>query len=95
MGAEQFEQFQAGEVLDSAFTIAREQALYDYGHAGYTGSLAEKTEVVLRGNAATRKEADIFAEHDLRDNRHDKWGPAWAVQISEPKGFLFYGYASS
>jgi hypothetical protein len=102
MGAERFDQYQAGKQSQEAFGKAREEAFYEYGHRGYTGSLAEKYEFILRndGKPLTKKEAEAFADFDLDQNDHDKWGPAWAIAIrsddsSEIVGFLFYGYASS
>ena len=42
MGAEQFEVMSNGKDLAEAFTRAVDAAFYDYGHAGYTGSICEK-----------------------------------------------------
>ena len=102
MGAERFDVFQKAKDADSAFRAAREEALYDYGHRGYTGSLAEKSTFELRGDGKplTMKEAERFADEDLDTNEHDNWGPAWAVPFrpddsSEVIGWMFYGYASS
>lgn len=51
MGAETFEQFERrqgdDDTVEKAFGRAVERAAYDYGHAGYTGTLAEKHDVVL------------------------------------------------
>jgi hypothetical protein len=43
MGAEQFGTRSSGKTVEEAFEAAREQAFYDYGHAGYTGTIAEKS----------------------------------------------------
>lgn len=102
MGAERFDHYQKGADVKSAFAAATEEAAYEYGHRGYTGSLAEKNEFEIRneGKPLTMKESEAFADKDLEDNDHDKWGPAWAVAIrpddsQEIIGWLFYGYASS
>ena len=102
MGAERFDVFQKGSDVHSAFKAARDEALYEYGHCGYTGSLGEKTSFEMRngGQALTFKEAEAFADKDLEENDHDKWGPAWVVPFHPDDsptviGFLFYGYASS
>ena len=42
MGAEWFEEGASGKTMKSAFKAAHERALWEYGHRGYTGSLAEK-----------------------------------------------------
>lgn len=36
-----------GDSVDDAFAAAREEAFYEYGHRGYTGSLAEKDSFVV------------------------------------------------
>ena len=102
MGAERFDQFQKGTNAKKAFSAAHDEACYEYGHRGYTGSLAEKHEFELRngGKPLTMKDAEAFADRDLEENDHDKWGPAWAIKVKADDsdailGFLFYGYASS
>ena len=44
MSAQEFHNTIAGHGadVDTAFHAAREQAAYEYGHGGYTGSMAEK-----------------------------------------------------
>ncbi|KKN43911.1 hypothetical protein LCGC14_0698600 [marine sediment metagenome] len=44
MGAEQFESQCIAETAEDAFNRCVSQALYDYGHAGYTGTIAEKSD---------------------------------------------------
>lgn len=44
MGAEEFRSDSRGATRREAFTTAREQAFYDHGHAGYTGTIAEKSD---------------------------------------------------
>lgn len=102
MGAERFDNYQKGTDAQKAFSEARDHAFYEYGHRGYTGSLAEKDRFELRngGNPLTLKDAEAFADRDLEENDHDKWGPAWALKVKDDDsdaviGFLFYGYASS
>jgi len=46
MGAAEFEQHGKGATVTEAFLAAREQAAWEYGHGGYTGSLAEKGEFI-------------------------------------------------
>jgi len=46
MGATTFETTGKGKTVGEAFQNARDQALWDYGHRGYTGSLAEKDDYV-------------------------------------------------
>ena len=47
MGAETFTDYAEGKTADEAFHAAVEDAAYDYGHAGYTGTIAEKGSFVI------------------------------------------------
>jgi hypothetical protein len=47
MGAETFFTKATGTNAKGAFNAARVAALYDHGHSGYTGSLAEKHNFVM------------------------------------------------
>lgn len=98
MGANTFSQFQAGAKRAVAFKEAVEEATLDYGRRGYTGTLAEKDEFELCGSASTLAEARDMAEKMIDDGDEridDKWGPAGCIDVLEPKGFLFFGWASS
>lgn len=46
MGAEIFRTRATGSTLDDAFTAARDQARYEHGHGGYSGTIAEKDDVI-------------------------------------------------
>lgn len=96
MGAEVFFHESKGETVQEAFTSAVEEAKYDYGHSGYTGTIAEKQEFVLIDlpvGANPHKFANDLL--DVDDKRiDDKWGPAGAIQM-EPNRWLFFGWASS
>ncbi len=96
MGAQQFWSSACGKTAKEAFIAAREDALYDYGHRGYTGTIAEKTEFVIipvpEGIEPTAFMDKLMDEDDPRIN--DKWGPAGCIQ-SGPEDWLFFGWASS
>jgi hypothetical protein len=98
MGAEDFMFAVSGTDLKKLHAEAVEQALYDYGHAGYTGSIAEKPQVELRADGKvfpTVGEAEAFAHADQDEN--DKWGPAFAVAYGangKVEGYVLYGWAS-
>ena len=47
MGATTFSTIAKGKTVQDAFHQAVEQAQYDHGHAGYTGTIAEKDGFVL------------------------------------------------
>ena len=107
MGADSFINQAKGSSAEDAFHKAKAQAEYDYGHAGYTGTIAEKSEFVLftpPEGVVSQKEIVAWAEsaqnHDtngddkLDEVANDKWGPAAAVKLPDGS-FLFFGWASS
>ena len=47
MGACEFEELSHGKTADEAFSRAVDQAQYEYGHGGYTGTIAEKGEFTV------------------------------------------------
>lgn len=88
--------------VNTAFEAATENARWQHGHSGYTGTIAEKSSFVLRNNGKPVEEKDLrgFLNEDFyrSDEPHDKWGPAWAVPVAkdgEITGWVFYGTASS
>ena len=86
MGAEEFDTVVLGEDdLQAAFAAARHRAEYDYGHAGYTGTIAEKDSVVVIQNEAVPIDQAWAIAAPLLDNDDpriaDKWGPAGAIRI--------------
>lgn len=105
MGAQTFSQWHKCDMtktsLEQAHRDAREEAYYEYGHRGYTGSLAEKGEVVEitipgRTTPPTAQEAEDYADRLIADGDprvDDKWGPAGAIKCVG--GWLFFGWASS
>lgn len=86
MGAEQFEEYGIGKTPKEAFQYAHGQACHEYGHGGYTGSLAEKgsfVEIPVPKEWADRPYD--YAQHlmDIDDKRiRDKWGPAGCILIN-------------
>jgi hypothetical protein len=99
MSAEVFTQFAEAVDPDKAFAAAVEAAQFDYGHGGYTGSIAEKDSfVVIESTPMAYGDAEDLADNLIRvdDERiDDKWGPAGAIAVSDPQGWLFFGWASS
>lgn len=94
MGAHQFMVRARGKTPKEAFYEAVDQASYEHGHGGYTGTIAEKREFVVipvpLGEPAAR-----FANRLLDDPRvNDKWGPAGCVHLGDDE-YLFFGWASS
>lgn len=101
MGAQDFDCYVKGKTAEGAFRDAVDQALYYYGHRGYTGSIAEKHDYVVVGKVKTYAEAEAMARKLMDDNDDritDKWGPAGCIEVLDDegeRGFLFFGWASS
>lgn len=96
MGASNFFHMAEGKTANEAFEAARDEALYDYGHAGYTGTIAEKHGFIIikapDGETPEEHAEKLMAEDD--DRISDKWGPAGCIPCGENK-FLFFGWAST
>ena len=96
MGAETFEHTGHGETAMEAFEQAKDDALYEYGHSGYTGTLAEKNsfvEITLPDGMDAYDYARTLVDND--DERiSDKWGDAGCIKMEDGE-FLFFGWASS
>jgi len=108
VGANTFQAHSDGADVNTAFGNAVDEAGWEYGHRGYTGSIAEKSEfVIITSQAmshddATRLARDLIEHGDPRVA--DKWGPAGAIPVRQatspagrrdPDGWLFLGWASS
>ncbi len=102
MGAETFVQLATGANAQAAFEAAQKEARYDYGHAGYTGTIAEKHDFIMLMPSAeklARMKAKPYSfdwnsddgDWDLVD---DKWGPAGCYDLGDGH-FIFFGWASS
>ena len=102
MGAETFTTVSKGKTAAEAFKSAVDCAAYDYGHRGYTGTIAEKQKFVMIDGFESRPtnggvhEAYQFAEKLIDDDDKrvsDKWGPAGCFKINEEE-WMFFGWAS-
>jgi hypothetical protein len=85
MGGEVFIQASWGKTADEAFKGAVEQAEYNHGHCGYTGTIAEKTSFVMITLPKHKDPLDLANELIEKDDEriHDKWGPAGCIKIPE------------
>jgi len=96
MGATDFWIENDGKDAEEAFRTAVEQALYDYGHAGYSGTIAEKVAFIMidvpDGMDPAKYAQKLMQDGDERID--DKWGPAGCVKLAE-NSYLFFGWASS
>lgn len=97
MGATEFLITSHGSSAEEAFGRAVEEAQWDSGNGGYTGTIAEKTQFKMV-TVPKGKDPVEFAENILyEDDEHwvqDKWGPAACIKLSDDK-YLFFGLASS
>ena len=97
MGGRFFTEYGEGTDAGDAFRKAVEQAQYDYGHSGYTGTIAEKTKFIMVEMPEGQDEED-FAWAILRGDIIEgtvtaKDGPAGCVDLGDGD-FLFLGNAS-
>jgi hypothetical protein len=82
----------------AAFEKAVKEAKRDYGHAGYTGTIAEKDSYQMVSYvSSTMSEAQQLADSLIDTPPYsDKWGPAGCLRVSDdPKIYFFFGWASS
>lgn len=97
MGAQSFVVFRSrkDKTAHEAFSDARAEALYDYGHRGYTGTIAEKHAIkilpMVEGKTAEQS-AWHYLDIDHPDVR-EKWGPAGCIEADNE--YVFFGWASA
>lgn len=95
MGAESFVTLSSGKTAKEAFQAAREQAVFESGRGGYTGTIAEKSAFVMislpQGRAAVDYANELLDKDDPRIV--DKWGPAGCIEMGNSV-WLFFGWAS-
>jgi hypothetical protein len=96
MGSSNFYHVSSANDAKQAFTKARDEALYDHGHSGYSGTIAEKGKFVIipvpQGTNPYDYANKLMEEDDPRIS--DKWGPAGCIEVEKGK-YLFFGWASS
>jgi hypothetical protein len=102
MGAAEFTVTASGKTAQEAFSNAIEEAHWESGHGGYSGTIAEKGSFVMCSSEvfASASEAYQFAENLLNDGDpriDDKWGPAGCVAFKnkDKTEYIFFGWASS
>ncbi len=88
MGGTTFETFQPATshitTPQEAFAKAVRDAAHEYGHGGYTGTIAEKPGFrMARREPVSRLEADKIMEATLDTDFNDKWGDAGCLAIAD------------
>lgn len=96
MGACDFSTIAKGKTAKEAFRTAVEDAQYESGHGGYTGTIAEKHEFRMIDLPPGKDPFEYASELIQNDDRRirDKWGPAGCIRLDEGE-YLFFGWASS
>jgi len=101
MGACDFVTKAVGETAEEAFGVAVEDAKYEHGHGGYTGTIAEKDSFVMIDLPEGEDPEDYAYRLIEKDDPRiaDKWGAAGCIRCPDRKNgqrvWLFFGYASS
>ena len=97
MGAHSFIDRAKGRNAREAFDTLVDQAAWENGHGGYTGTIAEKSEFVMIPlniiEAAEATAERLIREGDPRIE--DKWGPAGCIHDPVNDDFVFFGWSSS
>lgn len=94
MGGTDFSVIKKGKTAQAAFVAAVEEARYNRGHSGYTGTIAEKRSFVEVAVPVSKDPYSFASELSESDVRYeDKWGPALCVRLSEDT-YMFFGVAS-
>ncbi len=94
MGGEYFYMAQKAASARDAFDILVAAAQYEHGHGGYTGTIAEKSNLLMVAELPDGKGPEEHAESVNEGMPYDKWGPARCFQIS-PGRWAFFGDASA
>lgn len=89
MGAADFRELVRNSNVDEAFRMALSEARHEFGHGGYTGSIAEKgtyhnVDTPTRTLQAAHAYADAAMgsrETSVGRYANDKWGPAVAIPV--------------
>lgn len=83
-GGEFFEDWVPNTNVQKAFEEAVEEARYEYGNRGYTGTISEKDGYKIRSRTPMNEQAAReFIKKD--GDKNDKWGPAFAIPYTESK----------
>ena len=93
MGASEFIVSCQAKSAREAFKNLVEEAEYENGHGGYTGTIAEKHSYKMVTPRPDESPAACIDRHMDADTFGDKWGPAGCVE-GPPGTYTFFGCAS-
>jgi len=105
MGASTYLDIVEAENARDAFIKATEDARHLEGHAGYTGTIAEKYDQVIIDPEKDGKDVSGWTRGDFADYAQnlinegdgrieDKWGPSGCIDTRDG-AFILFGWASS
>lgn len=83
MGAQTFYDEAAGSSATEAFANARERALYEYGHRGYTGTIAEKHDFEMIKDSGTEVITRLREQIEHGEERLYEWEKPYWPQTRE------------
>ena len=101
MGACTFFDEAFGNSAKEAFQAAKLDAKWMHGHAGYTGTIAEKNSFSMASNESLAEIAAYkLAKSLITTDYCDKWELAGCIQIATSPNdslnrYLFFGWASA
>lgn len=90
--------------VEEAFRLAVTTAAYEFGHSGYTGSIAEKEYFTMLEDEPVLPDrvSELIDSYLVSPGPDSKWGPAMCIEVvplgdnpDEKAGWWFFGYASS
>jgi hypothetical protein len=85
MGGTTFETYAYGRTPKEAYEAAVADAIYEYGHQSYSGTIKEKDGYVLIDVPSKWKgKEDEYADHLIQESDRrisDKWGPAGCILL--------------
>tara|TARA_R110000868_G_scaffold160474_2_gene390139 strand:- start:1693 stop:1992 length:300 start_codon:yes stop_codon:yes gene_type:complete len=99
MGAESFRNSirldgNTAQDIQKAFRVVVEEAEYEHGHGGYSGTIAKKGSFQLLQTFPVNTPVEVVEAYiESTEDENDKWGPAYAVVHGNT--VFFYGWASS
>jgi hypothetical protein len=99
MGATTFEDYAYGKTPAEAYNAAVSEAIHDYGHQSYSGTIKEKDGFVMIDVPAKWKgKEEEYAYHLIQEDDpriSDKWGPAGCILLESKDGIEKVPYATT
>lgn len=100
MGATNFMAFGIGKTVDDAFAALVHEALYEYGHDPYNGTISTTSLSRMAPKVIRKRFTEKAREEAYEIAEADDWGEKWesrAIDCGATKGghmWAFYGWAA-